>query len=66
MPKAPKSPEEASLINQMQEYENASVDVEGQAPAGESQNQSQQPVGDYFEELKVIDEEDQRRAEAAH
>ena len=53
MPKPPKSPEETSLANQMQEYENATVEIEGQAPAGESQ----EPEGDYFEDLKVFDEE---------
>jgi F-type H+-transporting ATPase subunit h len=53
MPKPPKSPEETSLANQMQEYENATVEVEGQASAGETQ----EPEGDYFEDLKDLDEE---------
>ncbi len=38
----------------MQEYENAPVEVEGQASAGETQ----EPEGDYFEDLKVLDEEE--------
>jgi F-type H+-transporting ATPase subunit h len=53
MPKPPKSPEETSLTNQMQEYENAPVEVEGQAATGETQ----EPEGDYFEDLKVFDEQ---------
>jgi hypothetical protein len=53
MPKPPKSPEETSLSQQMQEYESAPVEVEGQASTGETQ----EPEGDYFEDLKVFDEE---------
>lgn len=53
MPKPPKSPEETSIANQVQEYENSAVEVEGQASSGETQ----EPEGDYFEDLKVFDEE---------
>lgn len=53
MPKPPKSPEETSLTNQVQEYEDALVEVEGQALAGEPE----EPEVDYFEDLKVFDEE---------
>jgi F-type H+-transporting ATPase subunit h len=54
MPKPPKSPEETSLANQMQEYESSAVEIEGQASAGETE----EPQGDYFEDLKVLDEEE--------
>lgn len=53
VPKAPKSPEETGIANQMQEYETSAVEIEGQASAGETQ----EPEGDYFEDLKVFDEE---------
>ncbi|ERF73002.1 hypothetical protein EPUS_07096 [Endocarpon pusillum Z07020] len=53
MPKPPKSPEETSITNQVQEYENSAVEVEGQASSGEAQ----EPEGDYFEDLKDLDEE---------
>lgn len=53
MPKAPKSPEETTMISQMQEYENAMVEIEGQSSSGERE----EPEGDYFEDLKVYDEE---------
>lgn len=53
MPKPPKSPEEISLANQMQEYENAIVEVEGQAATGETQ----ETEGDYFEDLNEVEEE---------
>jgi F-type H+-transporting ATPase subunit h len=54
MPRPPKSPEETSLANQMQEYESSAVEIEGQASAGETE----EPQGDYFEDLKVLDEEE--------
>lgn len=44
----------------MSEYENQAVEVEGQAASGETQSSSEE---DYFEDLKIIDEED---AETAH
>jgi len=59
MPKLPKSPEETSLSSQMKEYEDSSVEVEGQDSAGEAQA----PEGDYFEDLKDFDE---KPAAAAH
>jgi F-type H+-transporting ATPase subunit h len=53
MPTAPKSPEETSLANQVNEYESSAVEVEGQTSTGETQ----EPEGDYFEDMKVFDEE---------
>lgn len=53
MPKSPKSPEETALINQMQEYESSTVEIEGQSSSGETE----EPEGDYFEDLKVYEEE---------
>lgn len=53
MPKPPKSPEETSIANQMQEYESSAVEIEGQASTGETL----EAEGDYFEDLKVFDEE---------
>ena len=52
-PAAPKSPEESNLANEMKEYEDQVVEVEGQAASGESQS----PEEDYFEDLKQFDEE---------
>jgi F-type H+-transporting ATPase subunit h len=54
-PAAPKSPEEANLASEMQEYENQQVEVEGQAAPGETQSSSEE---DYFEDLKQFDEEE--------
>lgn len=54
MPKPPKLPEDISLANQMQEYESTAVEVEGQA-SGEETNE---PEGDFFEDLKDFDEEE--------
>lgn len=53
-PAAPKSPEEANLASEMQDYENQQVEVEGQAAAGETQSSEE----DYFEDLKQFDEEE--------
>lgn len=50
-PAAPKSPEESNLASEMKAYEDSTVEVEGQAPAGESAA----PEEDYFEDLKHID-----------
>ncbi len=54
LPNPPKSPEETGIANQVQEYESSAVEVEGQAASGEAQ----EPEGDYFEDLKVFDEEE--------
>jgi F-type H+-transporting ATPase subunit h len=35
-PKAPKSPEESDIANDLKAYENQTVDVEGQASGGEA------------------------------
>lgn len=45
-PKPPKSPEEADMASDLQSYENQQVEVEGQAPAGESAAVEE----DWFEE----------------
>jgi F-type H+-transporting ATPase subunit h len=52
-PAAPKSPEEANLANEMKEYEDQVVEIEGQAATGETQSTEE----DYFEDLKQFDEE---------
>jgi F-type H+-transporting ATPase subunit h len=52
-PAAPKSPEEANLANEMKEYEDQVVEIEGQAATGETQSADE----DYFEDLKQFDEE---------
>ena len=52
-PKLPKSPEESGLSSQMQEYESAAVEIEGQAPEGEVQESE----NDYFEDVKQVDQE---------
>ena len=52
MPKPPKSPEETSMANQVQEYESSAVEVEGQA----STEQPQESEEDYFEDLKAYDD----------
>lgn len=45
-PKAPKSPEETNLTNDMKAYEDQVVEIEGQAASGETE-----PVNDdWFEE----------------
>lgn len=52
-PAAPRSPEETNLASEMKDYENQSVEIEGQAATGEAQH----PEEDYFEDLKQFDEE---------
>jgi F-type H+-transporting ATPase subunit h len=52
-PAAPKSPEESNLANEMKDYEDQVVEVEGAAATGETQA----PEEDYFEDLKQFDEE---------
>ena len=52
-PAAPKSPEEANLANEMKDYEDQVVEVEGHAATGETQSIEE----DYFEDLKQFDEE---------
>ena len=52
-PAVPKSPEESNLASEMKAYEDQQVEVEGQAVA----EGTQQPEDDYFEDLKVFDEE---------
>ena len=56
MPKAPKSPEESDLANDLKAYEDQQVEVEGQVAAGESSAAEQ----DWFEE------EPEEEAHAAH
>jgi len=51
-PAAPKSPEETNLASEMKEYEDSVVEVEGAAPAGETQ-----PEEDFFEDIDAEDEE---------
>lgn len=46
MPKAPASPEEADIASELKAYEDQTVEVEGQAGAGEAQPVEQ----DWFEE----------------
>jgi len=45
MPKAPTTPEEANLANELKEYEDQVPDIEGQAASGEAV-----AVEDWFEE----------------
>lgn len=56
IPKAPQSPEESNLANELGTYENQEVEVEGQAAAGEAA-----PA----EESWLIEEEEEAPA-AAH
>lgn len=53
MPKPPKSPEETTIVSQVPEYESSTVEIEGQSTSAETE----EPEGDYFEDLKVFDEE---------
>ena len=53
-PAAPKSPEESNLPNDMKEYEDQVVEVEGAVAAGEA---GPSPEEDYFEDLQQFDEE---------
>ena len=47
-PATPKSPEESGLEGQVTEYESQTVEVEGQAATGETQEAEE----DYFEDLE--------------
>lgn len=55
-PKAPTSPEEGNIANDLKAYEDQQVEVEGQAAAGEAGV----PEEDWFEE------EEEEEAHAAH
>lgn len=54
MPKAPASPEESNLANELKAYEDQQVEVEGQAAEGQTQS-----AEDWFEEEP---EEEERAA----
>ncbi len=55
-PKAPQSPEEGDIANDLKAYESQQVEVEGQAPGGEASATEE----DWFEE------EEEGEAHAAH
>lgn len=55
-PQPPPSPEEANIANELKEYENQAVEVEGQAAAGE------EPI----KEESWFEEEEEEAAAAAH
>ncbi|KAF6225695.1 hypothetical protein HO133_009695 [Letharia lupina] len=55
-PKAPQSPEESDIANDLKAYENQQVEVEGQAAGGEASATEE----DWFEE------EEEEEAPAAH
>ena len=57
-PKAPQSPEETDIANDLKAYEAQQVEVEGQAAAGEAQ----EPEWNWFER----EEDDDKAAPAAH
>lgn len=52
-PPVPKSPEESNLANEMKEYEDQVVEIEGAAATGETQSHEE----DYFADLQQFDEE---------
>ena len=52
-PAAPKSPEESNLASEMKEYEDQTVEIEGQAAAGETQSSEE----DFFEDIDADDED---------
>lgn len=56
-PKAPQSPEESDIANDLKAYENQQVEVEGQAAGGEASATEE----NWFEE-----EEEEEEAHAAH
>lgn len=56
-PKAPKSPEEGDIANDLKAYDSQQVEVEGQAAGGEASAADE----DWFEE-----EEEEEEAHAAH
>lgn len=51
VPKAPESPEEANLSNDLSAYEQQAVEVEGQSSTG-----ADEPVADWFDESVFEDE----------
>lgn len=53
LPKAPQSPEEANLENDLKSYEDQVPEVEGQTASGESSSGAEQ---DWFEEPEEDDE----------
>ena len=56
MPKAPPSPEEIEIANDLKAYEAQAVEVEGQTAEGEEEKDS---VTEMFESvIRQIDEED--------
>lgn len=55
-PKAPRSPEEGDIANDLKDYEEQQVEIEGQAVAGEAGAMEE----DWFEE------DDETEAHAAH
>lgn len=55
-PKAPQSPEESDIANDLKAYENQQVEIEGQAAEGEASATEE----DWFEE------EEEEEAHAAH
>lgn len=55
-PKAPQSPEESDIANDLKAYENQQVEVEGQAAGGEASATEE----DWFEE------EEEEESHAAH
>ncbi|KAK5467099.1 ATP synthase F0 subcomplex subunit H atp14 [Exophiala xenobiotica] len=54
-PSAPKSPEETNLASEMQDYENQTVEIEGQAAAGEGEEGGEE---DFFEDIEKMDEDE--------
>ena len=56
LPKAPQSPEESDIANDLKAYENQQVEIEGQAAEGEASATEE----DWFEE------EEEEEAHAAH
>lgn len=55
-PKAPQSPEESDIANDLKEYENQQVEVEGQAAGGEASAAEE----DWF------DDDEEEEVHAAH
>ena len=52
MPKAPASPEESNLANELKAYEDQQVEVEGQAAEGQAESAAE----DWFEEPEEEEE----------
>ena len=57
MPKAPQSPEETNIANELKSYKDQQVEVEGQAASGETAAVEE----DWFEE-----DEEEEHAPSAH